>query len=95
MVRRKISRKAHPAVRFGLWLTFLALVTGIILLIKLYGFIFFPTVNPEGTGISYFYIHTGAEFQEVITDLEKLPQLLPQLARAKNVIDDEVFDVTV
>ena len=71
MVRRKISRKSHPAVRITLWLTFIALVAGLLILIKLYKFIFIPSVVPEGKGISYFYIYTGAEYPEVLAELEK------------------------
>lgn len=71
MVRRKISRKAHPGVRITLWLTFIALVAGFFLLFKLYKFIFFPTVDPDGKNISYFYIHTGTEYPEVLANLEK------------------------
>ena len=71
MVRRKISRKAHPAVRITLWLTFFAMVAGILIMIKLYKFIFIPSVDPKGKDISYFYINTGTEYPEVIADLEK------------------------
>jgi UPF0755 protein len=69
MVRRKISRKAHPVVKFTLWFTFIALIFGIIILFRIYKSVFFPSVDPNGNGSMDFYIHSGAQYPEVLAAL--------------------------
>jgi len=69
MGKRKISRKAHPAIRISLWITFLALIAGLFLMIKLYRLVFFPSVDMEGKEETFFYIHTGDEYHEVLDNL--------------------------
>lgn len=69
MVRKKISRKAHPAVRISLWLTFLALVASLIMLVKLYRMIFAPVADLKTEGDRFFYIRTGDNYTEVVDNL--------------------------
>jgi UPF0755 protein len=69
MPGRKISRKAHPAVRISMWIIFLAMIAGLVFLVKVYRMIFSPSVIMDGKEESYFYIRTGDPYEVVVMNL--------------------------
>jgi UPF0755 protein len=78
MVRKKISRKTPPLLRLSLVAIFAALIVALYFLFRIYRVLFFPSVDIESDSDRYFYIHTGAGFEEVMSDLQK-----------QNILSDE------
>ncbi len=69
MVRKKISRKAHPAIRFLLLLTFIGIVVSLVFLFYLYRTILLPSIDIGDKREKYFYIYTGDTYPDVINKL--------------------------
>jgi len=89
MVRKKISRKTPPALKWSIYALFVALVIAIYVLFKVYKAIFLPSVDTGSDSDKYLYIRTGAEYEEVMSDLKNLKILSDEkgfewLAKKKN-----------
>ncbi len=69
MVRRKISRKTPLALRAALLLVIAAIITSLVILIKIYTNIFSPIRMPDDNNSSLFYIPTGSGYDYVLNAL--------------------------
>ncbi len=69
MVRRSISRKTPGFMRLSLWLVFAGIVIALAGFIRIYRVLFGPSVQvPAGESV-IFFVHTGADYNEVLADL--------------------------
>ena len=69
MVRRKISRKTPVVLKAAIALVIAAIITSLVILIKLYTNIFSPVIIPTDENSSLFYIPTGSDYQQVLNNL--------------------------
>lgn len=69
MVRRKISRKTPGYMKVSLWALLIAIVVSLGLFIRFYKAVFSPSADTGDRDAIYFYVHTGAEYEEVVNSL--------------------------
>ena len=78
MVRKKISRKTPPVLKFSIYAILVALIVSLYVLYRVYKAIFLPSIEVKNDSDKYLYIRTGAEIEEVMSEINKLNVLTDQ-----------------
>lgn len=72
MIKRKISRKTPKVLRAAKMLVAVAIITSLVIFIKIYNRLFSPVNLPTGEQSMVFYIPTGAEYEDVLDRLNEI-----------------------
>jgi UPF0755 protein len=89
MVRKNISRKTPPVLRWSLYAIFAGLVIALYILFRVYKILFLPSVDMGSNSDKFLYIRTGSAYEEVFADLKEQKLLSDEkgfdwLAKKKN-----------